>query len=340
MNRNLLPSIKNILLHPYAFHAYLWLALIINELLDLQYVDVHISNYLGNRGIAFSLMVTGVYINLIFLAPLFLYQKKYIYYIVSFLILHAALAGIWVQWHILQHTNCILFLAFRNHFSELMVTSLQFLALQYLINYFQSERRKQKLENEQNLLQLNQLKGQLNPHFLFNTMNNFYALAVGKSDKLPNLILQHADLLRYTLYETESLKVPLEKEIEFLVNYVELERIRLEDSVDVKMEVDGVITGQMIAPLLLVPLFDNAFKYCGAYSDSVAFVQVELKIHLHHFQLKIYNSKDPHHSARIGSGGIGLANVRKRLELLYKNQYELDVQETGNIFGIELNIQL
>ena len=187
-----------------------------------------------------------------------------------------------MQWHILQHTNCILFLAFRNHFSELMVTSLQFLALQYLINYFQSERRKQKLENEQNLLQLNQLKGQLNPHFLFNTMNNFYALAVGKSDKLPNLILQHADLLRYTLYETESLKVPLEKEIEFLVNYVELERIRLEDSVDVKMEVDGVITGQMIAPLLLVPLFDNAFKYCGAYSDSVAFVQVELKIHLHH----------------------------------------------------------
>lgn len=339
MNQEFLQQIKRTLTHPHAFHVYLWGVMIVNELIDFQYVVRDFNYYLRNQAVVYSLMATGVYVNLLWLVPIFLRQKNYIWYTLTFLLLHAILAGVWVQWHVYNHTNCILLLAFRNHFSTLAITSLQFLALQYLVDYFQEERRRQKLENEHNKLQLSQLKGQLNPHFLFNTMNNFYALAVGKSSKLPGLILQHADLLRYTLYETDAQKVPLEKEVEFLVNYVELERIRLEDSVDVHMEVNGLINGQLIAPMLLVPLFDNAFKYCASDGD-VAFVNVEINVQLHDFQLRIYNSKDAQTGTRMGSGGIGLSNVRKRLELMYENNYELNIHETQHVFGVELNIRL
>lgn len=339
MNQELLQRIKRILIHPSAFHVYLWGVMVINELIDLQYGVSDFSYYLRNQAVIYSLMMVGVYVNLLRLVPMFLRKKNYAQYVVIFLFLHALLAGLWVQWHVINHTDCILLLAFRNHFSTLSITSLQFLALQYLLDYFQAERRRQKLENERNKLQLSQLKGQLNPHFLFNTMNNFYALAVGKSNKLPSLILQHADLLRYTLYETESQEVPLEKEIEFLANYVDLERIRLEDSVDVNMQVNGIIRGQMIAPMLLVPLFDNAFKYCAS-DGEVAFVDIEINVQLYDFQLRIYNSKDTETSQRLESGGIGLANVRRRLELIYEHSYELNIHDSKDVFGVELNIKL
>ncbi|MEZ5038786.1 MAG: histidine kinase [Saprospiraceae bacterium] len=339
MNKEYLHSLRPMLTHPRAFHIYLWGMLITNKLLDLPYLSEEIDQFWRNQVVAYGLMTTSVYFNLMWLAPKFLYPKKYLIYMIIFLILQTFLAAIWVQWHIFSQTDCILFLAFRNHFQQLTITSLQFLALQSLIEYGQKERRRQQLENEHHKLQLQQLKGQINPHFLFNTMNNFYALAIGRSQKLPSLILQHAELLRYALYETETQKVMLEKEIGFLINYIELERIRLEEFVEVSMEVNGLIQGQQIAPMLLVPLLDNAFKHCSK-DEPGAFVHVELNIQGSNFSLKIENSKNTFHNGGMPDGGIGLENVYKRLALLYPNRHEIQIQKSADIFQLALKIAL
>lgn len=198
------------------------------------------------------------------------------------------------------------------------------------------------IENSKNKeAELQLLKGQLNPHFLFNTLNNLYGLSVIKSDKLPGLMLQLSDLLRYSLYQTKDRHVRLQNEITYLKNYLELERLRLDDEVELRLNIEGQTEGLMIAPMLLIVFVENAFKHFGAPKEQAAYIRVDIQIEDNQLRFVCENSKDPQATTsprEQNTSGIGLTNVRQRLALLYPRQYQLDVQNNTATFKVSLNL--
>ncbi len=186
------------------------------------------------------------------------------------------------------------------------------------------------------------LKAQINPHFLFNTLNNIYSLTLDKSDKAPNLVLKLSDLMRYILYDCNDRYVLLEKELEFVTNYLELQKIRLDDSIPVKMEVKGSAARSKIAPLLFEPLIENAFKH-GAYGrNNNGFVNILFNFEdKNQIELSIENrSERMWNKEREKNSGIGIKNVIRRLELLYPEKHRLEIKDEDNLFKVILQIDL
>lgn len=198
-------------------------------------------------------------------------------------------------------------------------------------------RRQQEKEAELKLL-----KAQLNPHFLFNTLNNLYGLSVIKSDKLPDLMLKLSDLLRYSLYETSAVLVPLEKEIKYLENYISLEKIRLEDKTDINFEVSGNLSSMKIAPMLFIVFVENAFKHLGFSSDETSSVSVKITENNDALHFSCENTIDEtetqKHELEKGKSGIGLQNAKKRLSLLYADKHQLHIEKKANVYAVNLKL--
>ena len=198
------------------------------------------------------------------------------------------------------------------------------------------------IEREKLEAELKALKAQINPHFLFNTLNNLYSLTLDKSDKAPSLVLKLSDLMRYILYECNDRYVLLEKELEFIRNYLDLQRIRLDERIPVKMEVKGSASQNKIAPLLFEPLIENAFKH-GAYGKNKdGFVNILFNFEdKDQVELFIENRIDENwQPEEKNAHGIGINNVIRRLELLYPGKHKLDIVENGNLFTVALQIDL
>ncbi len=198
-------------------------------------------------------------------------------------------------------------------------------------------RRQQEKEAELKLL-----KAQLNPHFLFNTLNNLYGLSVVKSDRLPNLMLKLSDLLRYSLYETKEKFVSLAKEVQYLENYMSLEKIRLEDQTDISFKKDGDFQTQRIAPMLLIVFVENAFKHLSVTKDARSSVQVNLELNENTLEFQCSNTIDSATLNAInieqGKSGIGLQNAKKRLELIYPENHELNIIQGSTSYDIRLKL--
>lgn len=200
-------------------------------------------------------------------------------------------------------------------------------------------RRQQEKEAELKLL-----KAQLNPHFLFNTLNNLYGLSVLKSDKLPNLMLKLSDLLRYSLYETKETYVRLEKEITYLENYMALEKIRLEDKTEIVFQNTISDTTIKIAPMLLIVFVENAFKHLGVSKDEKSNVFVSLLEENNKLVFTCVNSIDTidlkQEQLEKGKSGIGLQNVKKRLALMYPEKHQLTITKNDPSYSIQLLLDL
>ena len=196
---------------------------------------------------------------------------------------------------------------------------------------------KQQKENE-----LRHLKAQLNPHFLFNTLNNLYGLSVAESKKLPGLMLKLSELLRYSLYDTNQNYVSVQKELNYISNYVELERIRLSDKTDIKLDINGDYTDEYIAPLLLIIFVENSFKHFSAPKDQQAFVHIVFNFEGSRLHLRVKNSIDPGYVPvqNKSQGGLGLSNVKQRLGLIYPQQYTLTTIKENAYFEVNLEIDL
>lgn len=200
-------------------------------------------------------------------------------------------------------------------------------------------RRQQEKEAELKLL-----KAQLNPHFLFNTLNNLYGLSVVKSDKLPSLMLKLSDLLRYSLYETKEMLVPLEKEIQYLENYMSLEKIRLEDTTEITCTQEGGIDGLEIAPMLLIVFVENAFKHLSVSEEKKSRVAVSVVVKNEQLVFSCVNTYDPaqynENTLEKGSG-IGLTNAIKRLDLIYPEKHQLkQTVNQDNTYSVSLTVSL
>jgi two-component system sensor histidine kinase LytS len=196
---------------------------------------------------------------------------------------------------------------------------------------------KERKENE-----LRHLKAQLNPHFLFNTLNNLYGLSVAESKKLPDLMLKLSELLRYSLYDTNQQYVELQKELNYIGNYVELERIRLSEKTDIALQITGDFSERYIAPLMLIVFIENSFKHLSAARNQQAFVNIVIELADGVLHLRTRNSVDPEYipQKNVSRGGIGLKNVRQRLDLIYPQKYNLVISKELAYFETDLTINL
>jgi len=198
------------------------------------------------------------------------------------------------------------------------------------------ELKNQLLERELklNAQKLNYLKMQIHPHFLFNTLNTIYGFALQKSDYTAEMILKLSNLLDYLLYQSNDSLVELKQEIQHIEDYIALEKLRFQDVLKVTFEVEGKEESTLIAPMLMLPFVENAFKH-GSIKNGVFEVNIQLKIKGEQIYFLIANSINID-SAVNKTGGIGLQNIRNRLDLLYKNQYILRVAADEEYFSVEL----
>jgi two-component system LytT family sensor kinase len=202
------------------------------------------------------------------------------------------------------------------------------------------QNQKAALEIQNINIEKNFLKAQLNPHFLFNTLNNLYGLSIKKDDSTPEVILNLSDIMSYTLYESNTEKVALEKELEFIKNYIELERMRYSANKNIQFHIPETthLLGFYIAPLLTFTFIENAFKY-GLKSDKEQFIYLDIKIEDKKFCFQLENDSE-HEIKDKEFGGIGITNVRKRLQLLYPDKHELNIENLGTKFKVNLKIDL
>lgn len=198
------------------------------------------------------------------------------------------------------------------------------------------EAQKQKLEAE-----LSALKAQVNPHFLFNTLNNIYSLSLDKSDRTPELVLKLSDLMSYTLYECKEDFVPISKEIEFINNYIELERIRLNNSTKIQLNTIGNYEDCKVAPLLFIPFIENAFKHGVNQRPVNPYINIAFNFSDSKMvRFTIENNKPNAEETASKFNGIGIDNARKRLNLLYENKHNLEITNSPENFKVNLTIAI
>ncbi len=205
--------------------------------------------------------------------------------------------------------------------------------------WLDTERIKDKAENEKNITELSFLKSQVNPHFFFNTLNNIYSLAVIQSNKTADAVLKLSHIMRYILTETQSDFVALENEINFIQNYIDLQSVRLTDKVSVYFKIDGYIKDKQIAPLLFIPLVENAFKY-GVSTKEKTEIKIELNVEEKKITLSVSNNIVQQENIIQETTGIGIQNVKRRLTLLYPDKYDLKIETIENNFLANLEIDL
>jgi two-component system LytT family sensor kinase len=208
-----------------------------------------------------------------------------------------------------------------------------------------NDRRTQLLEKEKTENELHFLKSQMNPHFLFNAINSIYVLIKKDPDLASHTLLKFADMLRYQLYECNADRIPIEKEIFYLDNYIGLEKLRKGNTLCTEYHVGEEVRNFSIAPLLIIPFVENAFKYVSSYADRPNQVAVYLSCRDGLFELSVENTFDDDAlipGERIGGagGGIGLENVRRRLELIYNGHHHLDIRREDNNYAVLLKIPL
>jgi sensor histidine kinase YesM len=296
----------------------------------------------------------GVYINLYVLIPRFLKRKHYVFYI-FWLVVLLTLSSLTIQLlFIYPLRNVFEFNDGMDSFNPNLHSAYFFATLIYValtsflkfikewielqdLNLKLARIEQQKLEAE-----LKTLKGQLNPHFLFNSLNNIYSLALVQSEKVPDLILRLSDLMRHIIYESREKYISLDKEIEFVNNFIELQRIRAPQHVKIDYTINGTVPSAKIAPLLFEPFIDNAFKHGLPGNEGKDYIEISFEFtNPHDLYFHIENNYDTTEKSSKKPGGIGVKNVKRRLKHLYqKTDYSLEITAENNVYSVNLQLKL
>ncbi|MEL6675817.1 MAG: histidine kinase [Bacteroidota bacterium] len=211
-----------------------------------------------------------------------------------------------------------------------------------LQHWYKNERSRQQLAQEKTAAELQLLKSQVHPHFLFNTLNNLYALTLEASPQAPDMVLKLSALLNYMLYECNQPQVDLAKEVRYLEDYISLEKLRYGENLALAYECSGELSDKSIAPLLLLPFVENAFKHGASQATEEPWIRLNLWVDETTLHLQVENSRVETEATRTATDyaeGIGLKNVQRRLDLLYPDSYELSIREDASFF-VYLKLQL
>ncbi|WP_316749297.1 sensor histidine kinase [Pedobacter gandavensis] len=204
-------------------------------------------------------------------------------------------------------------------------------------SWYKNNQRQQEMQQESLAAELAFLRAQVNPHFLFNTINDIYTLTYQKSEQAPEALLKLSVMLRYMLREGNAALMPLNREVEYLENAIALQKIAAKGDAYINFDQEGYIGEQPVASLLFIAFVENAFKH-GVSDDPDHPVQISLKADNNSIFINVYNKKS--HGLEDTTGGIGLTNVRRRLELMYPGKHELSIEDRDNSFRVALNLQL
>jgi sensor histidine kinase YesM len=281
-----------------------------------------------------------VYYNIRYLVPRFLRRENYFpYFLLSFFCIafayfvHGFVFDVVIpilpgEFYIVSFTD-----------PQVLITIFViYLVLSTLLKLSKSWYKLQQLEKDKLALELNALKMQINPHFLFNSLNSLYSLTLKKSDKAPRIVLGLSDLMRYMLYEAGDDEKELTKEVEAITHYIELQKLRSPEA-KIEFKIDGKLTGKMVPPLLFFPLIENAFKH--GLKSNPGYVIINLKVGFDTIVFNIENDVSESEDLEKGKyGGIGLENVKQRLNLIYGNKAHMIVNDEENQFNVSVNIQL
>ncbi len=299
---------------------------------------------------------TGAYLNLYYFIPLFLRQQRYGQYALGFLLcvlLSSALttfsyqgmyyavsgdwnvAGGWFRGTYPQFVGITVMMGF---------TVVVFVMIIKLTkDWLKDQRRTQQLEKEKLETELKFLRSQFNPHFLFNTINSIHFLIQKDPRMASETLSKFSDLLRYQLYECNEAQIPLKKEVHYLANFVALEKLRTNDSLSVSLDVSENVNGAQIAPFILMPFVENAFKHVSKGKQQSHFIRISLQQQEEQLQFWVENSREVGTASvreAVHYGGIGLTNVRRRLALLYPQQHTLRIDEPGDTYSVHLTLDL
>ncbi len=209
--------------------------------------------------------------------------------------------------------------------------------LKLAIDWFGNEHTQRNLESEKKEMELQFLKSQLNPHFLFNSLNNIYSLAYQKSDKTADAILKLSEIMRYMIYESNDSWVSLSKEIEYVQSFIELQKLRFKDGAAVEFTMNGEIDNQQIVPLILISFVENAFKH-GVANDPKNPIKINIIANQKILHFSITNKKNKYNKDEMG--GVGLNNVERRLQLLYPDRYKLNIVNSATHYTSELMLDI
>jgi LytS/YehU family sensor histidine kinase len=212
-------------------------------------------------------------------------------------------------------------------------------AVKLMVDYSRLQQRMAETAKEKAEAELNFLKSQINPHFLFNSLNSVYFLIDKNNIKARQSLHKFSDMLRYQLYEMNGAKIPVEREISYLKDYVDLQTLRKDEHYSVSFNYSPQVSGFLIEPLLLIPFVENAFKHVSSHADKSNFVTLELSRSNGQFNFTAVNSKDKEKTTEPYSG-IGLNNVKRRLELLYPGRHELSITDENDVYKVDLKLKI
>lgn len=230
---------------------------------------------------------------------------------------------------------------------RLYLTFVQMLAIYFLSTAFKTsqialrrEKEASELKSENLNSELKFLRSQINPHFLFNALNNIYSLSVMKSEKTPDNILKLSDMLRYIIYDCNADRVPLEKELNYIRNYIDLQKLKDDKITNIEVDFDEVDTKSMIAPMIFIPFIENSFKHSKIEDLEQGWIKMEMKHTNGDLLFELSNSTSSQEFTKDKVGGVGLENVKRRLELLYPEKHELQIESADKSFSVSLKLLL
>lgn len=295
--------------------------------------------------VAFNMAVA--YLNYFIFLPRFLEHKKFTRYLLEFAIPFILITFVRVhlqRYMVDGYTHEIEYFYSNMYVVQITATTLFVVIfvglLRFAKDWFELENKKREMENEKLMAELNFLKAQINPHFLFNTLNNLYYLAYTKSDNTTEVIAKLSQMMRYMIYESNHTQVQLSREIEYMQSYVSLERLRLNNQIPIQFKVEGLTETVKIAPFILITFLENAFKHGVSGNNPNAWVNLSIAVNGKECTCVVENSKIQSVTSDGEKSGIGLQNVKRRLELSYPGLHQLQVTDTTDTYRVELKLTL
>jgi sensor histidine kinase YesM len=333
-------------------HVIFWVAYI--GFFILQYSlfkksDVPISSTAGSLTLTAIIDIAAAYFTVYYLLPKFLFKRKYVLFGILFIL--SAAAAIIAQRVLMYYISYPVFYPewidemgpfwkinpFYSFLNIYTVVAL-FASIKLLKYWFKNQQMRAELENKNKTSELALLRTQLNPHFLFNTLNNIDSLILTNPTKASDAIIKLSDIVRFMLYDTKTDQVSLENEINYLESYISLQQIRLKDPSFVKFTKQGNCSGKNIAPMLFIPFVENAFKH-GQKNVKSPGIEISLNCTDDYINFEVVNHVDKNTPInKDNTQGIGLANTRRRLELLYPDQHEYSIRNDNGLYISSLKI--
>jgi len=296
-----------------------------------------------DSAILLSMHALVSYFNLYYLVPRYLFTKSYLLYLFAIVLsIFSICFPLAIIAHLVINNKDLQSLVWSSAFLFFLSLSVLFsvvmtMVLKFIKQWYKDQKSQKELQQIQLQTELKFLKAQINPHFLFNSLNNLYALTLKKSDLAPTVVLRLSDILRYVLYESSQGEVSILKEIQHILDYVEIEKLRLGNLVKIDVKVDENIKDQNIEPMLLLTLVENAFKHSETVLSEERFVRIQINAIENGFRFLIENSFNPSKKNK-EMGGIGVQNIKKRLTLTYPGKHELISNISEKVYQVDLKI--